>query len=621
MFKRIIVVMVVLLAFTFAMDATEVFNCNTESSRAVPKMLNYQGFLTDTLGVPVNASSMSMTFGIWSAVNGGSQLWYESQNLSISQGIFSTLLGSIIPIPDSVFSVSDRWLELTIAGITLTPRTRIVSVGYSYTSTYTDTADFARNATASSDSDWTINGNIMYPAKDYGLSMHNGNMLYGDSSHTHVCFGIACTTGMNGYNRYHCTISGGNFNTASGHYASVSGGLNNSASGLSATVAGGRYNTADGEYATVCGGHENNAGYTSAIVGGGVHNTASGLNSFVGGGYYNTASADNACVGGGANNNASYSEATIGGGSSNIASSAWATVSGGGGNTASGYWTTVGGGAYNTAYGPAAIVGGGYNNEAMDDYTAICGGSDNIAWGNYATVGGGFSNAAWNHYATVAGGYADTAAAEYSFSTNYSTNVIGGHNNSAAFTTSHTTAANQVRAAAFSTGTLVFTMDHPSDPMNKILNQHAVGSPIAMLIYCGSIVLDAKGSAVVYLPDYFSDINMNPLIQLTGIGSSDVYVAEEVTGNRFVIAGKPYTKVYWQVTGERKDIHAEIARIQTPVVQQKTGALIGHSLDDDALIGIYDDLQHKQPGHFIFRTDEGRRAHMQSVQRPENKDY
>ncbi len=208
----------------------------------------------------------------------------------------------------------------------------------------------------------------------------------------------------------------------------------------------------------------------------------------------------------------------------------------------------------------------------------------------------------------MAGGLVDTAVASYSFATNYSTYVLNGHFRSAAFTTSHTTATNQVRAAAFSTGTLVFTMDHPSDPMNKILNQYAVGSSEPVFVYNGTAYIENNGRVEVKLPDYFDRINKNPRIQLTGVGTPEVvYVAEDIKGNRFTIGGKPGTKVYWTVTAERKDVHARIAKILTPVEQKKTGHLIGHSLDDDAMIGIYDRI--KTRGDFQWRTEEGRRVH------------
>jgi hypothetical protein len=135
-------------------------------------------------------------------------------------------------------------------------------------------------------------------------------------------------------------------------------------------------------------------------------------------------------------------------------------------------------------------------------------------------------------------------------------------------------------------------------------------------MYSGAIVLDSDGRARVDLPDYFDKINRNPRIQLTGVGSADiVFVAEDVRGNSFIIGGKSGMKVYWTVVAERKDMHAEIARILTPIEQPKTGDLIGHSLDDDALISIYDLLEKEIPGFFHFKTTEGQRVHNQGEQR------
>jgi len=298
----------------------------------------------------------------------------------------------------------------------------------------------------------------------------------------------------------------------------------------------------------------------------------------------------------------------------------------------------VGGGFYNKAAGGYATICGGYANSIREDYAFIGGGENNeidvfggaaivsgrynLAQGAYAFIGSGAYNGVFGAYTTIPGGNHDSVLAYCGFATNYHSKVQASDSNSAAFTSSHTTADNQIRAASFSTGTLDFAMDYPKDPMNKILNQYGVSSDEVMSIYRGSVVLDADGRAKVNLPDYFDDVNRNSMIQLTGVGSSDVYVAEEISGNRFAIGGKPNTKVYWQVTGERKDIHAEIARIQTPVVQEKTGDLRGHSIDDDAMIGRYDGINQQNPNLFKFKTEEGRRAHelsKQVIQENDNK--
>jgi hypothetical protein len=472
-------------------------------------------------------------------------------------------------------------------------------------------------------------------------------------------------------------VSGGGWNNTSGSYATIVGGTNNTVSGNSAVIAGGSYNTVSENTATVGGGTNNEASAYAATVAGGFYNTASGYAAtvaggsidtvkaiwggvsagysnlagdeaadtaaFIGGGYNNSATARYTAICGGRGNSTSDSFATIGGGENNSVNGSYSTVSGGCNNAVSGTASIVAGGDSNSVAistgsilgglsnyvsGQGSTIGGGYNNNADGSYSAINGGFENVTSDNYtfigggsfnsandsrATVCGGTNNTADDMYATVAGGCFNRAEAEASFATNYSTRVYLGHNNTAVFTTSQSTAANQVRAASYSTGTLVFTMDHPSNPDNEILNQHAVGSSEPIFVYNGTAITDENGRAEVLLPDYFEKINKNARVQLTGVGTYEIYVAEDIKDRRFVIGGKPGTKVYWTVTGERTDIHAEIARIQTPVEQPKTGGLIGHSLDDDALIGIYDRLQKAKPGYFSFKTEEGRQAHKRIV--------
>jgi len=474
----------------------------------------------------------------------------------------------------------------------------------------------------------------------------------------------------------YAAICGGQSNLAAGDYATVVGGQNNLADSAYTTIGGGYYNKASGDYAAVSGGYYSHALGYCTYVGGGYRNNAVGYCAFVGGGYADTTRADYGGVASGWHNTAgdalTDTAAFVGGGKDNAAFAPYANVGGGYADTvwalyggvASGWHNTagdasndtaafVGGGKDNAAFAPYANVGGGYadtvyavyggigsgysnlagdetadtaaavagglNNSATGKYSFVGGGRDNIASADYASVASGFQNTASGNYAVVAGGYDNTASSYASFAANSGSQAS--HNMSAAFTISHTTAPLQVRAMAFSTGTLVFSMDHPSDPMNKILNQHAVGSSEAILLYNGTATIEENGRVEVLLPDYFEKINRNACIQITGVGSSEVvFVAEDLKGNSFIIGGQPGTKVYWTVTGERTDIHAEIARTLTPVVQEKTGDLIGHSLDDDALIGIYDRLQQEKPGMFSFKTEEGRRVHEQSKQTVESRE-
>jgi hypothetical protein len=105
-------------------------------------------------------------------------------------------------------------------------------------------------------------------------------------------------------------------------------------------------------------------------------------------------------------------------------------------------------------------------------------------------------------------------------------------------------------------GTKNFRIDHPLDPANKFLFHAAIESSEVLNLYSGNVALDASGEAVVKLPDWFEIINKDFRYQLTSIGAPgrDLYIAEEVSGGRFKIAGgKPGGKVSWQVSGVRND--------------------------------------------------------------------
>ena len=140
----------VLFAFIFHAQADDI---SIHNSRLVPKLLNYQGYLTDTFDIPID-DTLDMTFKVFDAASSGNELWSETQtNVPIERGVFSVILGETTPIPDSVFAdFTSTWLELSLGGPQpLTPRTRITSAGYAYTSTYSDTAEYAKVGV---DNDW-----------------------------------------------------------------------------------------------------------------------------------------------------------------------------------------------------------------------------------------------------------------------------------------------------------------------------------------------------------------------------------------------------------------------------------------------------------------------------------
>ena len=114
-----------------------------------------------------------------------------------------------------------------------------------------------------------------------------------------------------------------------------------------------------------------------------------------------------------------------------------------------------------------------------------------------------------------------------------------------------------------------FKIDHPLDPAHKYLSHSFVESPDMKNIYDGVVTLDTNGAAEVRLPAWFDALNTDFRYQLTCLGGyAPVYIAEEIRGNCFKIAGgQAGMHVSWQVSGIRQDAWANAYRI--PVEQDK----------------------------------------------------
>jgi hypothetical protein len=292
-------------------------------------------------------------------------------------------------------------------------------------------------------------------------------------------------------------------------------------------------------------------------------------------------------------------------------------VAGGSSNSAIGLNATVAGGYSNPAYGDYSTVGGGYYNQAADEGATVGGGEYNGASGFGATVGGGEYNAATGYDAAVPGGYGNSANGDYSFAVGDGSEVPADYYSSAAFNGQVSDEDFEVRCDVLHSNAMAYALDDPLDPVGTIMSQFAVGSPEIVVTFRGSAVIGAEGRVVAELPRYFDALCRNPMVQLTGVGSADVvYVAEDVTANRLVIGGKPGMKVYWTVTGERKDQLAEITRARMPVQRRRTGALVGRSITDASLAGSLPELQRLGlDGRFSFRSAEGKQRYEDMLKR------
>lgn len=184
----------------------------------------------------------------------------------------------------------------------------------------------------------------------------------------------------------------------------------------------------------------------------------------------------------------------------------------------------------------------------------------------------------------VAGRFENVNSANTSDALQVVTNSTG---NAARFTGNVVVNGNLTVSGTVAKGGGTFKIDHPLDPQNKYLYHSFVESDEMMNIYNGNVTLNSNGEATVTMPNWFQAVNTEFRYQLTCIGGfAQVYVAEEVNGNQFKIAGgKPGMKVSWQVTGVRNDPFAQKYRVQVEV--EKPAAERGTYLHPEAYRAIY----------------------------------
>ena len=97
---------------------------------AIPQIISFQGRLTDANNNPRN-ESVNMVFTIYDQAVNGSQIWTENQTgVQVVNGVFSVSLGSWTVLPLVALNAPTRYLSVTVAGETLTPRQRLLASPY-----------------------------------------------------------------------------------------------------------------------------------------------------------------------------------------------------------------------------------------------------------------------------------------------------------------------------------------------------------------------------------------------------------------------------------------------------------------------------------------------------------
>ncbi|MFI5216330.1 MAG: IPT/TIG domain-containing protein [Candidatus Limnocylindria bacterium] len=112
----------------------------------VPGRVNFQGLLLDSAGEPVTGT-VTLQLELFSAASGGSPLWTETHSsVSVTDGIYDVVLGSLTPLTPAHFSASPRYLQVTIDGQVLSPRREFVAVPFALQAENANTATTASNA-------------------------------------------------------------------------------------------------------------------------------------------------------------------------------------------------------------------------------------------------------------------------------------------------------------------------------------------------------------------------------------------------------------------------------------------------------------------------------------------
>ena len=122
--------------------------CCGSGHAAVPHQINYQGYLTTAGGAPVNAS-VTMTLNLYNVATAGATLYTETQMVTVTNGVFNVLIGSVTALP-LAFDIP-YWLGLKVGtDAEMTPRQPVAGSAYAIRSASTEA--LAAGATVSAGS-------------------------------------------------------------------------------------------------------------------------------------------------------------------------------------------------------------------------------------------------------------------------------------------------------------------------------------------------------------------------------------------------------------------------------------------------------------------------------------
>ena len=114
---------------------------------AAPAVIDYQGFLRNTQGYPLNGPQ-DLVFILYGSLAGPDSVWSETHSaVNVDQGVFSVQLGGPQPFSPSMFQRPALFLEVRVGAQIMSPRTQLVSVPYALSAQVAQQAARADTAT------------------------------------------------------------------------------------------------------------------------------------------------------------------------------------------------------------------------------------------------------------------------------------------------------------------------------------------------------------------------------------------------------------------------------------------------------------------------------------------
>jgi len=143
---------------------------------SVPKLINYQGYLTDKGGKALSGN-YQITFRLYDEASGThAWLWQETHDtVRVDNGQFNVLLGSDDSLTVDDFN-GDRYLEIQLANeLEMEPRLQLVSVAYSLQAENANTVENLRIIRGSVNSDGSIAGGSGFTVSKTGTGLYQIN--------------------------------------------------------------------------------------------------------------------------------------------------------------------------------------------------------------------------------------------------------------------------------------------------------------------------------------------------------------------------------------------------------------------------------------------------------------